>query len=470
MDVVIILGCLLILMYLAWRGFSVILLAPACGLLAIALAGKPILPAYTELFMIKTVGFIKSYFPIFFFGSIFGQLMGDSGFARSIARGIVKKLGKGKALLSVVLPGVILTFGGVSLFVVTFAIYPFAAAIYKEAGIPKRFIPGAIVCGAFTATLGAFPGSPQIQNIIPATFYGSTIYASPGIGIVTGLVLFGACVFYMHTQHRKAAQKNEGYGEESTLINEPLITVSEDHLSNGWIAAIPIIVILGFMFYLNYFYNFDPALLAPYQEMKLPMVAKSINNVQSSWGLIVSLFVGSVLIIGLGWKKFHHQAKGVIKSLNVGTNGSIMAIMNTACLVGFGSIVSTSDGFKHISELLMGIEIGSTPLWSQAITINILAAITGSASGGVSIALDLMGQGWLDWAIRANVPIEVLTRVAAIASGGLSLTPHNGALITLFTVCGLTHKQAYKDVLILTGFKGAASFLAIILYTLFGNF
>ena len=116
--------------------------------------------------------------------------MGDSGFARSIAKSIVKKLGKDKALLSVVLPGSILTFGGVSLFVVVFSIYPFAAALYKETGIPKRFIPGAIVTGAFTATLGAFPGSPQIQNIIPATFFGSTIFASPGISIITGIVLW----------------------------------------------------------------------------------------------------------------------------------------------------------------------------------------------------------------------------------------------------------------------------------------
>ena len=210
--------------------------------------------------------------------------------------------------------------------------------------------------------------------------------------------------------------------------------------------------------------------MAPYKAMKLPMVAGSIKNVQSSWALICGLFVGAILIIGLGWKNFVGGPKGVIKSLNIGTNGSIMAILNTACLVGFGSIISTSDGFKHISQFLMGIQIGSTPLWSQAITINILAAITGSASGGVSIALDLMGKQWLEWGIQSGVPIEVMTRIAAIASGGLSLTPHNGALITLLTVCGLTHKQSYKDILILSLFKGSASFFAIILYSIFGNF
>ena len=364
MDVVIILGCLCALMYLAWRGFSVILLAPACGFLAVALMGKAILPAYTELFMIKTVGFIKSYFPVFFLGSLFGQLMGDSGFARSIAKSIVKKLGKDKALLSVVLPGSILTFGGVSLFVVVFAIYPFAAALYKEAGIPKRFIPGAIVTGAFTATLGAFPGSPQIQNIIPATFFGSTIFASPGIGIVTGIVLWSACFIYMYCQHKKAAAKGEGYGSPSELINEPLIKEEDTASTNGWIATFPILAVLAIIFYINYNVSWDPALLAPYKAMKLPMVAGSIKNVQSSWALICGLFVGAILIIGLGWKNFVGGPKGVIKSLNIGTNGSIMAILNTACLVGFGSIISTSDGFKHISQFLMGIQIGSTPLWS----------------------------------------------------------------------------------------------------------
>lgn len=470
MDVVIILGCLLTLMYLAWRGFSVILLAQACGLLAVALMGKAVLPAYTELFMIKTVGFIKSYFPVFFLGSILGQLMGDSGFARNIAKAIVQKLGKDKALLAVVLPGSILTYGGVSLFVVVFAIYPFAAALYKEANIPKRFIPGAIVTGAFTATLGAFPGSPQIQNIIPATFFGSTIFASPGIGIVTGVVLWTACILYMHSQHKKAAATGEGYGTTG-LINEPLLSETQvGTTTNGWIAAFPIFVVLAIIFYINYNVVWDPALLAPYKAMKLPMVAPSIKNVQSSWALICGLFAGVLLIIGLGWKNFSGGPKGVIKSLNVGTNGSIMAILNTACLVGFGSIISTSEGFKHISEFLMGIQIGSTPLWSQAITINILAAITGSASGGVSIALDLMGHQWLEWGIQSGVPIDVLTRIAAIASGGLSLTPQNGALITLFTVCGLTHKQSYKNILVLTLFKGSASFFAIILYSIFGNF
>ena len=143
--------------------------------------------------------------------------------------------------------------------------------------------------------------------------------------------------------------------------------------------------------------------------------------------------------------------------------------MNTAILVGFGSILSTSAGFKGIVDGLMAIKIGGTPLWSMAITANVLAGITGSASGGISIALDLMGKAWLEWANMAGVPLDIMTRVAAIASGGFSLTPHNGALITMFVVCGLNHKTSYLDVAIISLFKGSASFLAIIIFSIFGN-
>ena len=468
MDVLLIVLSLCLLMFMAYRGFSTILIAPICGLLLVALAGKAILPAFTELFMIRTVGYVKSFFPIFLLGSIFGQLMGDSGFARSIAKAIIKYFGKERALLLVCLTGSILTYGGVSLLVVTFAVYPFAAALYKEANIPKRFLVGALVTGAFTATLGAYPGSPQIQNLIPAAFFGTTIYASPGIGLVTGTVLWLCGYFYMYFRQKKAMAAGEGYGENH--IQEPLNLDESKPTIKAAYALIPLIAVLGINFYMGRVMNWDPTLLEPYQAMKLPLIAKAVKNVSSSWATIVALFIGSLLVLGLGWKYFSNGRAGVLKSLNAGANGALLAIMNTAILVGFGSLMATSDGFKGILDGLMGIKIGGTPLWSMAIASNVLAGLTGSASGGISIALDLMGQQWLAWAQQSGVPLDVMTRVAAIASGGLSLTPHNGALITMFVVCGLSHKTSYLDVAIISIFKGSASFFAIILYTLFGNF
>lgn len=468
MDVLLIVLVLCLLMLMAYRGFSTILIAPICGLILIAFASKPLLPAFTELFMIRTVGYVKSFFPIFLLGSIFGQLMGDSGFARSIARAIIRYFGKERALLAVCLTGSILTYGGVSLLVVTFAVYPFAAALYKEANIPKRFLIGALVTGAFTATLGAYPGSPQIQNIIPASFFGTTIYASPGIGLITGTALWLCSYFYMHFRIRKAAAAGEGYGENQ--INEPLNLDESKPTIKAVYAMLPLLAVLAINFYMGRVMTWDSTLLDPYKAMKLPLLAGAVKNVSSSWATIVALTVGSALVLILGRRYFSNGWTGILKSLNAGANGALLAIMNTAILVGFGSLMATSPGFQGILEGLMGIKIGNTPLWSMAVASNVLAGLTGSASGGISIALDLMGPQWLAWANQAGVPLDIMTRVAAIASGGLSLTPHNGALITMFVVCGLSHKTSYLDVAIISIFKGSASFLAIILYTIFGNF
>ena len=182
MDVLGIVLSLFLLMFMAYMGFSVILFAPVFALLAASLQGLPVMPSYTELFMAKAVVYVKLFFPIFLLGAVFGKVMEDTLLAKGISHAIMQRLGQKHAVLAVVLSCAILTYGGVSLFVVVFAVYPFAAALFKEAGIPKRLIPGCIALGAFTFTMDAFPGTPQIQNIIPTSFYGTNAYAAPGVG------------------------------------------------------------------------------------------------------------------------------------------------------------------------------------------------------------------------------------------------------------------------------------------------
>jgi H+/gluconate symporter-like permease len=131
--------------------------------------------------------------------------------------------------------------------------------------------------------------------------------------------------------------------------------------------------------------------------------------------------------------------------LSAGAIGSLLTIMNTATEVGYGSVVSSLPGFKRISEFLMSIDPG-TPLISEAVTVNVLAGITGSASGGMAIALEAMGARYLEWASRIGLDPEVLHRIASLASGGLDTMPHNGAVITVLAICGLTHKESYADI------------------------
>ncbi|MDR1702425.1 MAG: GntP family permease [Sporomusaceae bacterium] len=457
MDVVGILLSLFLLMFFAYRGFSVILFAPVFALLAAVSQGFSPMPAYTELFMGKAVVFIKSFFPVFMLGAVFGKIMEETGLAKSIAHAIIKGLGRERAIISVALACMILTYGGVSVFVVVFAVYPFAAALFKEADIPKRLIPGAMALGSFTITMDALPGTPQIQNIIPTNFFGTTVYAAPVSGFLGGLLVVALGLFYLESR-RKAAQKNgEGYGSNHT--NEPSKASDESQLPDWRIAVIPLLAVLVVNFLMTQFFTWDPNLLKPFQTMKLPLVAASIKNVIAIWSLIIAVVVGICLAIVLGAKNLTRVR--LTSALNAGAIGSLLAIMNTGSEVGYGNVIASLPGFAAISNALLGIQIGGTPLVSEAVTVTTLAGITGSASGGLSIALDLMAKDWLLWANSIGMSPEILHRIASMASGGMDTLPHNGAVITLLAVCGLTHRESYKDIFMITMSKTAVVFVVI---------
>ncbi len=223
-ELFVILLSLGLLMYTAYKGFSVILMAPICALLAVLLINPAnVLPFYSGVFMPKMVNFIKDYFLVFLLGAIFGKVVEMSGIAESIARTIVRWIGAKKAILTVVLLGAILTYSGVSLFVAVFAIYPFANQLFRQANIPKRLIPGTIALGAFTFTMDALPGTPQIQNVIPTTFFGTNIYAAPFLGIIGAIFVLCMGLAYLEWRRRAAAKAGEGFsgfGVDNTSSQE----------------------------------------------------------------------------------------------------------------------------------------------------------------------------------------------------------------------------------------------------------
>jgi H+/gluconate symporter-like permease len=463
MEVIGIIASLFLLMFFAYRGFSVILFAPVFALLAAAMSGLALMPAYTELFMAKGVTYIKVYFPVFLLGAVFGKVMEDTGLAKGIARAIIQGLGKERAILSVVLAGAVLTYGGVSLFVVVFAVYPFAAALFREADIPKRLIPGSIALGAFTFTMDSFPGTPQIQNIIPTNFFGTTLYAAPISGLLGGLAILVLGVTWLEHRRKAAAAKNEGYGTHT--LNEQDDKAGGD-LPPWFVGVLPLLTVLVVNFVVTQYVKWDPNLLTQFQAMKLPLVAASVKSVLSIWSLIIALVCGILLAVALGVTRL--PKGGLAKALNAGAIGSLLAIMNTASEVGYGNVIASLPGFKAISAALMGIKIGGSPLVSEAVTVNVLAGITGSASGGMSIALDLMSKDWLAWANSIGMSPEILHRVASMASGGMDTLPHNGAVITLLAVCGLTHRDSYGDIFAMTCIKTSMVFVVILFHSITG--
>jgi len=455
---------LFLLILMAYMGYSVILFAPVFALFAAGLQGLPVMPSYTELFMTKAAIYVKLFFPVFLLGAVFGKIMEDTLLAKGISHAVIGRLGSGHSILAVVMSCAILTYGGVSLFVVVFAVYPFAATLFKQADIPKRLIPGTIALGSFTFTMDAFPGTPQIQNIIPTNFYGTTAYAAPIAGLFGGTLILLAGLAWLNWRMKRAKARGEGYGEH--CINEPLPDGKSEY-PRWYLCVLPLAAILAVNFGLSRYFAWDPSLLEALSGLKLPLLAPGVKNVISIWSLIIALIFGIVLAILIGYRNLP-KGGGLQRALNAGAVGSLLAIMNTASEVGYGNVIAALPGFSQISSFLMGIKLGGTPLVSEAVSITTLSGITGSASGGLSIALDLMARDWMAWADSIGMSAEILHRVAAMASGGCDSLPHNGAVITILAVCGLTHRKSYPDIGMITLIKTSMVFAVILLYALTG--
>ena len=402
----IILG-LIVLMVLAYLGWSIIWVAPiAAGVVALT-GGLDLLDAYKDTYMGGFVAFAQAWFPVFLLGAIFGKLMEDTGMARSVAVAITKLLGTKRAILGVVISAGVLTYGGVSLFVVVFAVYPLALSLFREANISRRLIPPTVALGAFTFTMTAIPGTPQIQNLIPINYFETTAMAAPIMGIAAALVMLGGGYWYLSWRERKTKLAGEFFTEpkDENVLNP------DGHIPSFILSLLPLVIVLVT---LNIF----------------------------KWDIVGALLSGIILIMLLNISKM----KMFVKAINGGAIGSVTAIINTSAAVGFGTVVKFVPGFEKLTELLMGIK--GNPLISEAVAVNILAGATGSASGGMGIALEALGSKYYEIAIDTGISPEAFHRVASLASGGLDTLPHNGAVLTLLTITGMSHKESYKDIFV----------------------
>ncbi len=433
---------LILLTFIAYRGLSVILFAPVCALLAAITAGLPVMPTYTELFMVKAVTYIKNFFPVFMLGAVFGKIMEESGCARAIAKYFAEKLGARHAVVAVAMSTALLTYGGVSMFVVPFAVYPFAYVLFRDANIPRRLIPASIALGSFCFSMTAMPGSPQIQNMIPANYFGTTLYAGPILGLTGAAIMCFGGLAWLKYRERKLIAAGEGFGRPDDRASTNLDDGLDMH---PCLAVLPLLTVLGLNVVLTFILReWSPVLMESTKALPLASAKVPVAN----WALIISLVIGILLAVAVSRKQFRAR-KNLFTAMNVGTIGSLLAIMNTASEVGYGNVISSLPGFTVVRDFLLGIDPG-TPLVSEALTINVLAGITGSASGGMSIALEAMGQRYLEWGAQVGIGPELLHRVAAMASGGFDSLPHNGAIITLLAITGMSHRESYPDIGMIT--------------------
>ncbi|WP_017577686.1 GntP family permease [Nocardiopsis kunsanensis] len=439
---------LFLLITLAYRGVPVLLAAPLASVVAVLFSGAPILASYTEVFMPAMADFVGSWFPVFLFGAIFGVLMTVTGYAESIARTVTKLVGSRSAIAATIVTSALMTYGGISLFVVAFVMYPLARELFRVADIPRRLIPATIALGIFTFTMTALPGSPQVQNIIPGQFFGTGSFAGAGIGLVGGALIFGLGLLWL--EYRRSALVRKGESFDSPQSEYVAGGSSEEGAENQVTTLEPASRLVPFLPLLTVFaVNFActllifPALDWSYLEQER-FGGATIDERAGLWAVMLGIAAAILLLAALNVRNSATLWTGFVD----GAKRSMLPIFSTASEVGYGAVVASVAAFAVVRDSVFGIGAGA--LWTSVLSVSVTAGLTGSSSGGMTIALNALGEDLQAMAEQEGVSMEAMHRLTAMTAGGLDTLPHSGAVVTLLIVCGLTHRQSYKDLGVVT--------------------
>jgi len=473
-----------LLVWLAYRGWSVLLLAPLAALVAAAFAGEPLLARWTQTFMGSAAQFVAQFFPLFLLGALFGKLMEDSGAVGAIAAYMTQKLGARRAVLAVVLAGAIVTYGGVSLFVAYFVLAPMAAGLFRAADIPRRLMPAAIALGSSTFTMSALPGTPAIPNTIPMHFFGTTSFAAPGLGIIASAVMIATGLLWLGRATAAARRRGEGFDRDrpdttDAAADDPLVReravvahefdpaeIHHGEQAPGPPGILPAALPLAVVVLVNLLMSF---VVLPRMDADFladpAWGATTLSAVAGVWAVATALAAGILTLLALNGRR----VPSLRASMDAGTNASVLPVLSVASLVGFGAVVAAMPAFAVVRDWVLGI--GGGPLVSLAVATNVLAALTGSASGGLTIALDALGPTYMALAADNGIDPALMHRIAVIGAGTLDILPHNGAVITLLAVCGCTHRESYLDIVVVAIVSSVLALAAVILLgSLVGSF
>lgn len=411
------LGGLGLLIFLTMRGMSLFVATPLCALLVALTSGVPLLPPMAgedginliTQYMNGFTGFIASWFFIFLLGSLFGKMMESSGGADSVSHWIISRLGTPRAALAVVMACAVLTYGGVSLFVVAFSVYPMALSLFRDANLPRRFIPATLAFGSVTFTMTS-AGSPEIQNWIPIEHLGTGPLAAWEASLVVAIFMAVTGFLWLRWMLRRAIERGEVFEER---VDDP--RADRGDLPHPLLAMIPLLLVLGISF--------------------------ATHDSLGTSALIIALLAGCIGAALINLRHLHRPGE----ALTEGGTGALIAIGNTAAVVGFGTVARVSPAFDAAVVWVTGLP--GSGLISAAVAVSAIAAMTGSASGGQAIALPILGPHYID----QGVDPEQLHRVVAISSGALDSLPHNGYVVTTIrAICKETHAAAYAPMGALT--------------------
>lgn len=493
---------LVFLITLAYRGHSVIYVAPIAALIAVVFSGLPTLASYTQVFMPAMGGFVISYFPLFLTGAIFGSLMSISGSAQAIAQWLAKMMGPRKAIFITVVATALLTYGGVSAWVVVFSVFPIATALFREADVPRRLLPASIMLGLFTFSLAAIPGTPQIHNTMPGEYFGTNTFAAPFLSLLATALVFGLGMLWLTRRQHKLKAAGESYFDRTeiekrdqstspiapdgpsdgptggptddaaggptggasldvdptpggasapvsgargnTAVLTPVQTSTEPDTGirrRGIMGILPIVTVAAVNALATYV--FIPGLDTSYLAEEA-YGNTSVESLLSIWSVIIALVSGIVWLLVCNFR----QIKDLVKGLSEGAQRAVTPCMITASEVGYGAVIASLAAFTVVRNGLSAIS--DNALVTGVLSVTGISGITGSASGGLAISLETFGTELATAAAEQGIDMEVMHRVIAMASTSFDSLPHNGAMITVLVVCGLTHREAYKDIFVVS--------------------
>lgn len=405
---------LVFIIVLALRGWHIIILAPLAAVIAALFSNLNVLETLTGPYMTGFTNYAKKFYLIFLMGTLFGRFMEDSGAARSIAHAILKAIGGGadkplRVLVAFALVPLALTYGGVSLFVVIFTVLPIARHLWQEADIPWHLFILSFVFGAASMTMTMLPGTPQIQNLMPTRYMASTPASAPVLGLMGALVVGVLNVLYMSYCVRKFKREGEHYAPPLGVGVASGPAADAGGMPNVWLSLVPMAAVLVFL--------------------NVPAVKVDV---------VYALAIGVLVSMILFWKRF----ASLVDTISKGAANTVVPIVNTCADVGYGMAIAATAGFSAVSAWLLTLPMH--PIVSLSIATNVMAAITGSASGGMGIVLETLAPKYLALGLSPHL----VHRIVVMSSGCFDAMPHNGAVITMLAVAGLTHRQAYKHIFV----------------------
>lgn len=408
MQILGIILALLLLCFVCFKGMSPLWAAPICAILVAATNGLPVFDSFAGTYMQGFASFAEGYLMIFLLGGIFGKMMELTGAAAAIGEVVVKLVGKKRAILAVILACAIMTYGGISLFIVMFVIYPIAAAAFRESNIPRQLFPGAYAVGCYTFTMTGLPGSPQIQNLIPIEYFGTTAMAAPALGVICSILLFGIGFCWMTYREKKMVKQGLGWTENPKDIVSGVYDAPKMNKALAFLPLITVVVVLNL-------FGMDA-------------------TISLAAGILVNMICSIKLV----------SYNKMLKTMNEGAVSSLQISLVTAAVVGFGSVVKSTATFNSLADSVFGLPI--SPLLIVVIAVNILAGICGSASGGMSIALSVLGDRIIALSQSTGIPLAVFHRITSLSSGGLDTLPPG--VVALLDYCGCTYKESYIDIFV----------------------